>query len=85
MSGIENLGYAAAFLTTVSTVPQLIKTFRTRSAKDVSSFMFICLLIGGILWFTYGLLLDSKPLIVANFITTCFVVANLVFKYKYSK
>jgi MtN3 and saliva related transmembrane protein len=85
MDGIEILGFVAAFFTTISSIPQLIKMIITKSATDVSSFMFFCLLIGGILWFSYGLMLSSKPLLVANFITTCFVVANLTFKYKYNK
>lgn len=85
MSAVEILGFAAAFFTTIASVPQLIKIFKTKSATDVSSFMFICLLVGGVLWFSYGLLLDSKPLLIANFFATCFVVANLTLKYKYSK
>lgn len=85
MNGTEILGYVAAFFIAIASIPQLVKMIKTKSAHDVSAFMFVCLLIGGVLWFTYGLLIDSKPLLVANFVTTAFVVANLTFKLKYTK
>ena len=81
---VEVLGYIAAIFTTFSSLPQLIKIIRTKSANDVSVFMFSFLLIGGGLWLIYGILIDSKPLILANIMASILVIFNLYYKYKYN-
>lgn len=85
MDTIDILGYVAAFFSTSSSLPQLVKTVKTKSAGDVSSFMFISLLIGLILWVIYSFLLGLWPLFITNILSALFVSANLYFKYKYNK
>ena len=77
---IEILGYAAATLTTVSFIPQAIKTLRSGDTAAISLRMYL-LFTGGIaLWGIYGLLTGDGPLIVANAITL--VSAGLVLQCK---
>ena len=77
---IEILGYAAATLTTVSFIPQAIKTLRSADTAAISLRMYL-LFTGGIaLWGIYGLLTGDGPLIVANAITL--VSAGLVLQCK---
>lgn len=85
MDTIDILGYVAAFFSTSSSLPQLVKTVKTKSAGDVSSFMFISLLMGLILWVIYSFLLGLWPLFITNMLSAFFVSANLYFKYKYNK
>lgn len=77
------IGFLAAIFTTVSYLPQVIKTLKTKETKDISMLMYIILSAGLCLWFVYGILLNDIPIIVANGIT--FVLASIVllFKMKY--
>jgi MtN3 and saliva related transmembrane protein len=63
------LGLAAAFCTTVAFLPQVVKTWKTRSTADISLGTFVVLLLGIVLWLAYGVLLGDAPLIVSNGIT----------------
>ena len=83
MSKLTFLGLAAAYCTTIAFVPQLVKTWKTRSTADISLGMFLVLVIGIILWLAYGMLLGDVPLIVANGITLVLAGIILVFKLRY--
>jgi MtN3 and saliva related transmembrane protein len=66
---IEILGYAAATLTTVSFVPQAIKTLRSGDTAAISLPMYLLFTSGVALWGAYGLVRGDGPLVVANAIT----------------
>ena len=63
---MDALGYAAAVFATGSFVPQVVKTWRTRSAEDLSWLMLATHIFGLTLWLVYGLQLRAAPIIVAN-------------------
>jgi MtN3 and saliva related transmembrane protein len=65
-SNIEVVGYAAAVLTTVSFVPQVVKVFRERQAAGISAVMYALFTAGVALWLLYGLLIHSLPVTLAN-------------------
>lgn len=65
---IELIGIVAGLLTTVAYVPQVLKTWRTQQAGDLSLPMLL-LNTGIVLWLLYGLLLGSPGLIAANAVT----------------
>jgi len=83
ISWLTCVGLLAAFCSTVAFLPQVIKTWRTRSTKDISLGMFTVLIAGILLWLAYGLIIRDVPLIVANAITLVFAGTILVFKLKY--
>ena len=83
MSKLTFLGLAAAFCTTVAFVPQVVKTWTTRSTADISLSMFLVLVIGIVLWLAYGTLLGDVPLIVANGITLILAGIILGLKLRY--
>ena len=66
---IAALGYAAASLTTVSFIPQAIKTLRTGDTRGISLRMYALFTTGLALWGLYGVLTGDGPLIAANVIT----------------
>lgn len=66
---IRTIGYLAGSITTLAFVPQVIRSWRTRSAGDLSVTWLVTFITGVVLWFTYGLLLREPPIIVANGIT----------------
>lgn len=75
---IELTGSVAACLTTAAFFPQAIKTIRERTTAGLSLTMYLMLVSGVVLWLTYGLLIGSWPLIIANSIVIVPQVAILV-------
>ncbi|QSX77213.1 SemiSWEET transporter [Agrilutibacter solisilvae] len=65
----EWIGFAAATLTTLSFVPQAIKTIRSKDTSGISAGMYAMFTVGVALWLGYGLYLDSWPMIISNIIT----------------
>jgi len=82
---IDILGYFAASLTTIAFIPQVLKTLKTKSAKDVSTGMFVFFTTGVFLWILYGFANDNKPIWISNLIIFCLAVTQIVLKFKYDK
>jgi|GEM_PF-914212 len=61
MESITYVGLVAGTLTTISFLPQAIKTWKTKSTKDISLAMFLCFCLGVILWLFYGFYTDNLP------------------------
>jgi MtN3 and saliva related transmembrane protein len=83
MNFITIIGLIAAFFTTVSLFPQLLKVYRTKSTKDISTGMFLLFGGGVFLWFVYGMFIMDLPIIVANSLAFLQAIIILVFKLKY--
>lgn len=66
---VEFIGYIAAFLTTASFVPQVIKTIKTQDTSGISLTMYSMFVIGVIFWTVYTSILGIKTMIIANYIT----------------
>ena len=80
MSLIMLLGLSAACLTTAAFIPQVLKTWRTKSAKDLSLGMYLIFTTGVILWLIYGIIRHDIPIIAANGVTLLLVLIILYFK-----
>lgn len=78
---IAALGYGAATLTTLSFIPQALKTIRTGDTRGISLRMYALFTAGIGLWGFYGLLTRDGPLIVSNAITI--VAAGLILDRKW--
>ncbi|HET7615271.1 MAG TPA: SemiSWEET transporter [Gemmatimonadaceae bacterium] len=63
---IRYLGYFAGFLTVVSFLPQVIRTWRSRRTGDLSLGMFSLLVTASTLWIIYGFIIDDWPVIITN-------------------
>ncbi len=83
MDLITLTGFIAGGLTTFSFLPQVVKTARTRSARDLSTPMLLIFLAGLSLWALYGFATDSPPLIFTNLATIALVAAILAMKVKF--
>ena len=83
MDSITLLGLCAAVLTTSAFLPQMVKTWQSKSAKDVSYLMLVTFMSGLFLWLVYGIYLKSLPIILANSISFCFNFIILSLKIKY--
>jgi len=83
MESITYVGLVAGTLTTISFLPQAIKTWKTKSTKDISLAMFLCFCLGVILWLFYGFYTDNLPVFLTNFATLILASSILVCKLKY--
>lgn len=83
MNLTEILGLIAGFLTTMSFIPQVVKTWRSRSARDLSLVMFLLYCVGVFLWMIYGVMIDQLPVILWNIITLILASVILFFKIKF--
>jgi MtN3 and saliva related transmembrane protein len=82
---IEIIGYIAAFLTTFAYLPQAIKIFREKSAKNISLITFLMMITGITMWLIYGILISSKPVIFANIVSLSLNAAILILMFIYRK
>jgi MtN3 and saliva related transmembrane protein len=83
MKSVQILGLIAGSLTTAAFFPQVIKTWKTRSAKGLSLGMFSIFCVGVALWLVYGLIVQDVPVIAANLITLMLASTLLVFKLRW--
>jgi MtN3 and saliva related transmembrane protein len=83
MQSIELIGGAAAILTTVAFIPQVLKVWRTRHTTDISLAMYAAFTCGVALWLWYGILLGAWPIILANSITLLFAGMVLIMKIRF--
>ena len=80
---IDLIGSVAAVLTTVSFVPQVWHSLKTRDVSGISLGMYSAFTIGVARWLVYGLLLWSWPLIIANSITLALAATILGLKLRF--
>lgn len=80
---IEMLGLLAGALTTFAFVPQVYQVYqvwKSKSAKDISLGMYSIFVAGIALWLVYGVLAQSRPVVVANTLTL--ILASMVLLMK---
>jgi len=82
---IEGIGLAAATMTTLAFVPQVIQVWSSRSAKDISMPMYLMFSTGIALWFVYGLFIESFPVTAANGITFILAMMVVVMKVRFDR
>jgi MtN3 and saliva related transmembrane protein len=78
------LGFLAGILTSGAVIPQLLKTYRTKHARDLSIWQLVLLNFGMLLWLLYGISLQDFPLIVANGFSIVCYSALILLKLRYT-
>lgn len=85
MNQIQLIGLLAGTLTTIAFLPQVIKTWKSRSAKDLSLGMFSLFCSGVALWLWYGIMVQDIPVIAANLVTLMLASTLLFFKLRFKE
>jgi MtN3 and saliva related transmembrane protein len=83
MNPITIVGLIAAAFTTIALLPQLMKVWKTKSTRDISTGMFTLYSCGLFLWFVYGVYINDLPIILANSLAFIQSLIILIFKAKY--
>lgn len=82
---MDLLGWFAGALVTLSLLPQIIRVFRLRSAREISLLFNTMLLSGILLWLGYGIALSLLPVIIWNAIGAVLTALLLYAKLKYGR
>jgi MtN3 and saliva related transmembrane protein len=83
MSLIQILGLAAGTITSITFLPQVIHIWKSKSAKDLSLMMLLLLILGVLLWLTYGLLVMDAAIIYTNSMVLAMSLIMLFFKLRF--
>lgn len=81
---IQILGLAAGTISSITFLPQVIKIWQTKSAKDLSMPMLLLLVLGVSMWLAYGIFLKDVPIIYTNSMVLLMSFIMLFFKLKYN-
>ena len=76
-------GYAGAVTATSFLVPQVWRTWQTKSVEDISWAMLILLVLNFIFWTIYGILTSALPVIVANSVAFVVSIVQVTLKFRY--
>jgi MtN3 and saliva related transmembrane protein len=79
----QAVGFVAGALTAFAFLPQVMKTWRTRSCGDLSMAMLGAQSAGVSLWIIYGVAIDSIPVILSNAVTLTMCLVLLGFKVRH--
>lgn len=82
---IESIGLAAGALVTCALIPQLVRVFQLKSAREISLLFNVLFLLGIFLWLAYGIYLRLFPIILWNAIGALLVALLLYAKLKYGR
>ena len=84
MNWINYIGIFAGVLTTVSFIPQVIKVWRFKSAKDLSAWWLLIFFMGVSSWLVYGFLIIDFPIVIANaatiFLLIFIIIAKIIYR-----
>jgi len=83
MITLNLIGYAAGALVIGSLIPQMIKSWKTKSTKDLSLGRYMIYIAGIILWLVYSFMIGSSPMIISNSIALIFAMSILILKLRY--
>ena len=85
MACSEILGLFAGLFTTFALVPQIMRVFKMKSAREISVIYNTTMLLGILIWLVYGIVLGRISLILWNIIGALLVVLLLLAKLKYGR
>jgi MtN3 and saliva related transmembrane protein len=75
----------APIVNSIQIVPQLYKTYVTKSVKDLSFYSLSLILLTNLLWLLHGVFINDKSLIVAGSVAMIINVALLTLYFLYNK
>lgn len=82
---IDLVGYLGSFLTSITFIPQVYKTWKTKSANDLSLSMMLIVVTSCIVWLVYAVALMLWPVIIANSIIGVLSLMLIYFKLTFKK
>lgn len=85
METTDAVGLLAGLLTTVSFIPQVVKIWRSRSARDISYGMYACFIAGVSLWMYYGIAIGARPIALNNAVVLLLAIVIVLLKLRFER
>lgn len=85
MAGEDLTGFIAGAFVTCSLIPQIIRVFKLKSAREISMLFTGMLFVGILMWLGYGIFKSLFPVILWNAIGAVLVSTLLFAKLRYGK
>ncbi len=82
---VEIIGLLAGTISSITFLPQVVKIWQTKSAKDLSAPMLFLLVLGVGLWLSYGIAIKNLPVIYTNSAVLIMSLVMVYFKWKFRK
>lgn len=79
------IGFVAGLATTAANLPQVWKTYRSKSGEGLSFRMLLMLAIGITLWIIYGIMIKSLPLIATNGVVLLLILSLIGMKLRFDR
>jgi MtN3 and saliva related transmembrane protein len=82
---IEIVGLTGSILSSITFMPQVYQTWKTKSVGDLNLFMMLIDFISTIIWLVYGIGKLLVPVIICNGVICFLSVLLIYFKIRYTK
>ena len=83
MEWIEIIGIIGAILSGITFFPQVYRTWKLKSAKELSLIMILIILLSNVIWLIYAFNKNDMAIIYANLFVGSCALTILYFKLKY--
>ena len=85
MDMAEIVGFTAGLFIAISSVPQVLKSWKTKSTGDLS-WGWLCTMVAGTsLWVAYGIIVSSLPIIASNAVSDILILIVCLMKMRYDR
>lgn len=85
MSSGDILGLVAGAITTGSLIPQVIRVYRLKTAREISLMFTVAFIVGDAAWLAYGVIYSLLPVVFWNVLAIMLAGTLLLGKIKYGK
>jgi MtN3 and saliva related transmembrane protein len=85
MEQLDIIGIIAGMLVMSSSIPQIIKSYKTKKMSDVSIYLMSLIASGLFLWIIYGFIRSDPIIIGTNTAGLALNITLLIMKIKYDK
>jgi MtN3 and saliva related transmembrane protein len=85
LASSEILGLVAGVFTTFAVIPQIMRVYKLKSAREISFIFTSAMLMGVVIWLIYGIVLGLVPLIIWNSIGAVLNSCLLLAKFRYGR
>ena len=84
MNWVNILGHIASALSSLTFIPQVYHTWKTKSVRDLNLWMILIVFLSTVIWLVYGIEKELLPVVICNSIICLLSLVMIYFKYKYS-
>lgn len=85
MDWINFAGHAGSVLSSITFIPQVYQTWKTKSVKDLNLTMMLIVFLSTVIWLVYGFGKQLLPVIICNGIICVLSILLISFKFRYDK